>query len=254
MIDFLRRVGHWFVTSAHWRGIDGVPHRVFEHLVMSGAAVAVALVIAVPVGLYLGHTGRGGLLAINVSNVGRAIPSFALLVIGVQLFGIGAEPAFVALFALALPPMLTNTYVAIRQVDPDVREAARGMGLTGRQVLWRVEAPLGLPLVMAGVRTAGVQVVATATLAAVVAWGGLGRYIVDGLAQQDNVKVFAGAVLVAVLSVLAELFLAVVQRLLTPAGLREQARAGRLGQGLLPAQAGDATTVVAPVRTEGYPQ
>ena len=223
MIDFLNRVAHWFATGLHWRGYDGIPHRVVEHLTMSGAAVLFGLVVAIPLGLYLGHTGRGGLLAINVSNVGRAVPSFALLVIGVQLFGIGAVPAFVALVALAIPPVLTNTYVAVRQVDPEVRDAARGMGFTGRQILWKVEAPLGIPLLMAGVRTAGVQVVATATLAAVVAWGGLGRYIVDGLAQQDNVKVFAGALLVAALSVATEIGLGVLQRWLTPAGLRHAA-------------------------------
>lgn len=230
MIDFLRQVAHWFAAGAHWQGYDGIPHRIEEHLAMSAAALLVGLVIAVPLGLYLGHTGRGGVLAINVSNVGRAIPSFALLVVGVQLFGIGAIPAFVALVALAVPPILTNTYTAIRQVDADVREAARGMGFTGAQILRRVEAPLGVPLLMAGVRTAGVQVVATATLAAVVAWGGLGRYIVDGLAQQDNVKVFAGALLVAGLSVITEVLLGALQRRVTPVGLR---RAGRRAGGAL---------------------
>jgi osmoprotectant transport system permease protein len=174
----------------------------------------------------LGHLGRGGTLAVNVSNIGRALPSFAILVLAVEFVGIGARPAQVALIALAIPPMLTNSYVGIRGIDPEVREAAVGMGMRGRQVLWRVELPMSLPLVMAGVRTAAVQVVATATLAAVVAWGGLGRYIVDGLARRDNVMVFAGAVLVAALSVVTELGLGLVQRRVVSAGLTGAEGAG----------------------------
>jgi osmoprotectant transport system permease protein len=138
----------------------------------------------------------------------------------VQLFGIGAKPAYIALVALAIPPIVTNAYTGIRQVDPDVVEAARGMGMREQRILVGVELPVAMPLVMAGIRTAGVQVVATATLAAVVAWGGLGRYIVDGLAQKDTVQVFSGALIVAVLSMAAELGLALLQRALTPAGLR----------------------------------
>jgi osmoprotectant transport system permease protein len=194
---------------------------------MSGAATLAAIAIGLPVGLALGHTGRFAFLAVNVSNVGRAIPSFALLVLGVQLFGIGAKPAFIALVALAIPPIVTNAYTGVRQVDRDVVEAARGMGMTERGILARVEVPVAMPLVMAGVRTAGVQVVATATLAAVVAWGGLGRYIVDGLAQKDTVQVFGGALIVAVLSMATELGLGLLQRALTPAGLRLNRRGPR---------------------------
>lgn len=219
-MHFLSLVAHWFTASGHWHGTDGVGHRVWEHIAMSLAASATAAALALPVGIGLGHTGRFGGLAVNVSNVGRAIPSFALLVIALQVFGLGAVPAFVALVALAVPPMLTNAYVGMRSVDADVRETARGMGMTGRQSLWRVELPSAMPLVMAGVRTATVQVVATASLAAYVAWGGLGRYIVDGIAEQDNVKLFAGALLVAVLSLLTELVLSGLQRALTPKGLR----------------------------------
>jgi osmoprotectant transport system permease protein len=188
---------------------------------MSVASVLVAAAVALPVGIWLGHTGRGGALAINVSNVGRAIPSFAILVIAAQMIGIGWRPAFVALVALAIPPMVTNSYVGMREVDADVREAARGMGMSSRESLWRVELPVALPLVMAGVRTAAVQVVATATIAALVAWGGLGRFIVDGIAQRDYVQVFAGAVLVGALSIVTELGLAGVQRLVVPKGLRQ---------------------------------
>lgn len=219
-MSFLGQVFDWFTTAANWEGVNGVPHRLWQHVTMSVVATLVAAALALPLGLWLGHRGRGGFLAISLSNVGRAVPSFAILVLAVQLFGIGATPAFVALVALAIPPIVTNAYVGIREVDPDVRESARGMGLTGGQVLRRVELPLAAPLIMAGVRTAAVQVVATATLAAVVAWGGLGRYIVDGLAQRDFVEVFAGAVLVAVLSIATELLLAGVQRLVVPGGLR----------------------------------
>jgi osmoprotectant transport system permease protein len=136
------------------------------------------------------------------------------------VLGIGSKPAFVALVALAVPPIVTNTYTAIRQVDPDLLDAARGMGMTGPQILRKVEWPVAIPLVFAGIRTAGVQVVATATLAAVIAWGGLGRYIIDGIAQRDHVQVFAGAVLVVVLSVCTEVGLGALQRAVTPAGLR----------------------------------
>ena len=221
-MEFLGDVVAWFADGEHWRGTNGIPHRVFENLAMSAAAVATAAAVALPLGLVLGHLNRGGALAINVSNVGRAISSFAILVLATELVGIGATPAFCALVALAVPPMLTNAFVGVREVDGDVRESARGMGMTGRQVLTRVELPMALPLVMAGVRTAAVQVVATATLAALVAWGGLGRYIVDGLAQQDYVQLFAGALLVAGVSVLTELVLGGLQRLIVPVGLRSR--------------------------------
>ncbi len=221
-MTFLGDVIEWFTTAEHWRGTVGIPHRLYEHVVMSLAATLTAALVALTVGIALGHLNRGGWLAINVSNVGRAIPSFAILVLAVQVFGIGAKPAFLALVALAIPPMVTNSFMGVREVDADVRESARGMGMTGAQVLRRVELPMASPLIMAGIRTSAVQVVATATLAALVAWGGLGRYIIDGLNQRDYVQVFAGAVLVAALSVVTELVLAAIQRLVVPAGLRER--------------------------------
>jgi osmoprotectant transport system permease protein len=219
-MNFANQVLHWFLDSAHWQGDAGIPHRTFEHLAMSGASVAVAALIALPVGIAIGHYGRGGILAINISNIGRAVPSFAVLVIAVELFGIGALPAFIALVALAIPPMVTNSYIGMREVDADVREAARGMGMRERAVLLRVELPIALPLIMAGIRTSAVNVVATATLAALVAWGGLGRFIIDGYGLQDYPMLFAGAIMVAVLSLIVEFSLAGVQRLSTPAGLR----------------------------------
>ncbi len=226
-MSFLARVAGWFLDPAHWQGSNGVPTRLEEHVLMSLAATAAAAAVALPVGVWLGHTGRGGLWAINVSNVGRAIPSFALLVLLLLVLGLGAAPAFVTLLALAIPPMVTNAYVGIRGVDRGLVDAARGLGMPDHLVLLRVELPNAVPVLMAGVRTAGVQVVATATLAALVAWGGLGRYIVDGLSQLDYVQVFAGAVLVAALAGATELTLAALQRALTPAGLRRSRRASR---------------------------
>lgn len=219
-MNFANQVLQWFLNGAHWQGDGGIPHRTFEHLTMSGAAVLTAALIALPVGIAIGHFGRGGLLAINISNIGRAVPSFAVLVIAVELVGIGALPAYIALVALAIPPMVTNSYIGMREVDADVREAARGMGMRERALLLRVELPIALPLIMAGIRTSAVNVVATATLAALVAWGGLGRYIVDGFGLQDYPMMFAGAILVALLSLIVEFSLAGVQRLSTPAGLR----------------------------------
>lgn len=222
-MSFLLDVVRWFLNPAHWRGEFGVPHRLLEHVQMSLAATAVAALIALPIGLLLGHLGRGGPLAINVSNVGRALPSLAILVIAVQVAGIGATPAFLALVALAIPPMVTNSYVGMRDVDDQLRDAAKGLGMGELRILFTIELPNAIPVVMAGVRTAGVQVVATATLAALVAWGGLGRFIVDGLSTRDFVQVFAGALLVAALSAATELILSLLQRLLTPAALRSAA-------------------------------
>jgi osmoprotectant transport system permease protein len=219
-MSFPEQVVRWFLDGSHWQGDGGVPHRLLEHVAMSGASVLTAALIALPIGIALGHYGRGGTLAINVSNIGRAVPSFALLVIAVELVGIGAGPAFIALVALAIPPMVTNSYVGMREVDADIREAARGMGMRPSALLRRVELPIALPFIMAGVRTSAVNVVATATLAALVAWGGLGRFIVDGLGQQDYPQLFAGAIMVAVLSLAVEFALAGLQHLAVPAGLR----------------------------------
>jgi osmoprotectant transport system permease protein len=221
-MSFFGHVLGWFFTAAHWHGDNGIPHRVGQHLAISAISVAAAVVVALPIALWLGHVGKGGYAAVSLANIGRAVPSFALLVLGFEAFGFGPIPIFLALWALSVPPILTNAFTAIRQVDPDVREAAVGMGMTGWQVLSRVEFPSAVPLIFAGIRTASVQAVATATLGAEVAWGGVGRYIVDGIAQRDNVQVFAGALIVAVLSFATEVGLAAVQRRVTPVGLRTE--------------------------------
>jgi osmoprotectant transport system permease protein len=207
----------WLAEGKHWSGTDGVPHRMLEHVALSATAVAIAAAIALPVALWLGHVGRGGALAVNVSNAGRAVPVVALLVLlAVSPVGFGNRATIIALAVFAVPPILTNAYVGMRGVDVEVKEAARGMGMTGRQLLRRVEMPLAVPLIAAGIRTATVQVVATATLAALVAGGGLGRFLVDGYGRQDYAMVYAGAVLVALLSVTTEVVLGALQRRLTP--------------------------------------
>jgi len=189
---------------------------------MSAAAVGIAMLVALPIGIALGHAHRFGTLAINISNVGRAVPSFAILVLALQVFGLGNLPALIALTVLAIPPMLTNAYIGVRDVDAEVLDAARGMGMRERKVLLRVELPLSLPLVMAGIRTSAVQVVATATLAALIAGGGLGRFILDGLGQRDDPQVFAGAALVAGLAIAVELSLSAVEQFIVPAGLNQR--------------------------------
>ena len=236
-MNFLGEVARWFADPAHWQGASGIPTRLEEHVLMSLVATAVAALVALPIGLLLGHYGVGGAVAINISNIGRALPSFAILVLLVQLVGIGAIPAFIALVALAIPPMVTNSFVGMRDVDPELRDAARGLGFRESRTLLRVELPNAMPVVMAGIRTAGVQVVATATLAALVGWGGLGRYIVDGIANRNFVEVFAGAVLVALLAAAAEIGLAVLQYALTPAGLRSRIKQERQAAVSIQAQA-----------------
>ena len=219
-MSFLQATWQWLADPAHWNGNDGIPTRLGEHLHLSLESVAIGALIALPVGIVLGHYGRFGNLAINISNVGRAVPSFGILVIAFQVFGLGDVPIILALTALAIPPMVTNSYVALREVDADIKEAARGMGYRELAQVFRVELPLAVPLIMAGVRTSAVQVVATATLAALIAGGGLGRYIVDGLARSDNPRLLAGALLVAALALTTELLLAALQRVLVPKGIR----------------------------------
>ena len=219
----------------NWTRTDGILDLLVQHVTISAVAVAAAMVIAIPVGVVLGHTGRGGGFTVALSNVSRAVPTLALLtVFAVTPIGFGPRATTIALALFAVPPILTNTYVGFREVDRDVVEASRAMGLSGRQVVLQAELPLAAPLLMTGVRTAAVQVVATATLAALVAGGGLGRIINLGFGQQDYGVVLAGALLVAVLAVLTELVLAAVSWTLTPGEKRLpflRARAARPDSG-----------------------
>jgi osmoprotectant transport system permease protein len=201
----------------NWTRTGGIIELGLQHLRISATAVLAAMVVGIPVGALLGHTGHGGGFTVALSNVSRAIPTLALLtVFAVTPIGFGPTATTIALSLFALPPVLTNTYVGFRGVDRDVVEASRAMGLCVRQVVLRAVLPLAVPLLMTGVRTAAVQVVATATLAALVAGGGLGRIITLGFRQQDYGAVLAGAILVALLAVATEVVLAVLSRVVTP--------------------------------------
>jgi osmoprotectant transport system permease protein len=221
-MDVIADVVSWLTAPEQWSGPDGIPVRTLQHLYYSLLATAIAAAIALPIGIGIGHTGRGGLVAVNLTNLGRALPTLGIIILVFILAGFGIIPVLVSLVALAIPPIVTNSYVGIRAVDRDVREAAEGMGMRGRQVLWQVELPVAMPLIMAGIRTSTVQVVATATLAAFVGLGGLGRYLIDGLSQRDLPQVVGGAILVAVLSLATELVLGRVQALVVSRGLAER--------------------------------
>ena len=228
-MTFLRAVVQWLTQSAHWHGATGIPYLFVHQLELSGAVVAAAFCIGGGAGMALGHYGRGGLVAVNAANAARAVPTLALLTIfaivpSISLSWGGFLASFLALVVLAIPPILTNTYVGVRGVDAEVRDAAAGMGMTGPQTLARVEAPLALPLVMAGVRTASIEVVATSTLAAYVSYSDLGTYVIAGLDTNDTVEAFCGALLVAVTAGVVALVLAQVERALMPRPFQRQRR------------------------------
>lgn len=232
-MHFLSQVGHFFTTSSNWTGSDGILFRLGHQAELSAAAVVAATLVGVLLGALLGHTGKGGFVFVNAANAARAVPSFALLtLLAIQapiarLREGGFVAALIALFALAVPPVMTNAYVGVRGVDPDVTSAAVAMGMTGRQVLRKVELPLAVPLLMAGIRTAAVEVVATATLAAYVGFSDLGTYIFAGLATRNAVETFSGAVMVAVLALVTDLLLATLGRAFTPSGTRRSHLARR---------------------------
>lgn len=225
-MGLLAEVWRWLWSASSWRGegVDpGILVRTGEHMSMSLQAAGLAALVVLPIGMYIGHTRRFELLAVSIGNVGRALPSFGILGIAffittaLDLPGVlGFWATFTALFLLAIPPILTNTYIGIKGVDADTVEAARGMGMTEREVLFRLEIPLAAPLIVAGLRLAAVQVVATATLGALVAWGGLGRYIVDGLAAGNDVVLLGGALLVALAAIGTELLFSLVERAVAP--------------------------------------
>ncbi|MCX4427324.1 ABC transporter permease [Streptomyces mirabilis] len=205
----------WLSNPAHWSGDDGVWHRLAQHLVLTVVCLVISCLIALPVALVLGHLGRGGALAVNISNIGRAVPTFAVLVLLLltPLGKWGEGPTVVALVLFAVPPLLTNAYVGMREVDRSVVSSARGMGMTGRQMLFHVELPLSLPMVMNGVRIAAVQLVATATIAALAGGGGLGRIITAGFNLASTPQVLAGAILVAVFALIVEGIFEIAERL-----------------------------------------
>jgi osmoprotectant transport system permease protein len=228
----------YLLDPAHWSGSQGIPARLVEHLGYVALTLLIALVIAVPLGAWIGHTGRGGFLAVGLANGLRALPTLGLLVLLVGATGLGLLGPITALVILAVPPTLASTYAGIRNVDPAIVDAARGMGMRGRDVLFGVELPNALPLIIGGVRSSVLQVVSTATIAAFVALGGLGRFIIDGLAVRDFPQMIAGSVLVALLAIALDLLLAGVQKLLVSPGLRQAPAPRRLR--LVPTKTPDA--------------
>jgi osmoprotectant transport system permease protein len=209
----------WLLDGSHWSGSEGVPHRLLVHLGISAASVGLAALVALPPAVLLGHArSRWGIVLVAVSNATRALPVFGVLIILASTsLGLSTRSTVLALTLFAIPPLLSNAFLGVRDVDTDVVEAARGNGMSGLQVLRSVELPLALPLIAAGFRTSAVQVVATATLAAYVGGGGLGQFINEGFARGDQPETAAGGVLVALLALLVELVLAQVQRRFQPA-------------------------------------
>jgi osmoprotectant transport system permease protein len=219
-MNILRLVANWFTQPAQWSGPDGIPNRVGEHLYYSLLALLIAALLALPLGLLVGHTGRAAFAVVNSGNAARSLPTLGLVGLTVTVFGIGLTPTLLPLIALAIPPILVNTYAGIRQVDAEVRDAAKGMGMSGWQVLFRVEVPAALPLIILGLRTAAIQIVSTATIAAYVGLGGLGRYIFDGLARREYEVMVGGAILAVLLALLTEAAFTLAGRALVSPGVR----------------------------------
>ena len=229
----MEQLAAFFAEAANWQGETGIPNRLVEHLAISFLAVLTASAIALPLGFYIGHTGRLQLLGINIANIGRAIPSYAVMVMLLPIMlglapvlgydprlGLRFFPIFLAMVLLAIPPILVAAYAGLQEVDRDLTESSRGMGLTERQILTGVELPLALPVLVGGFRVALLQVIATATIGAFLAGGGLGRFIIDGIARRDDGMLYAGVVLVAVLAIGTDVLLSWLQRRLTPRGVR----------------------------------
>ncbi|GAA2518524.1 MULTISPECIES: ABC transporter permease [Streptomyces] len=221
-MNVLNFVQAFFSDSAHWHGYDGIPQRLLEHVQYSLLALALAAAIGLPVGLLTGHTGRGGNALAFIATAARALPSFGLLVLIVIVLGFGLLPVMIPLVILAVPPILVTTYEAVRSVDPSPVDAARGMGMRESRILFQVELPVALPLILSGLRSAAIQIVSTATIAAYVSLGGLGRYIVDGLYQRDYEKVVGGATLVAVLALVTLAVFWAAGRLAVSPGVRRR--------------------------------
>lgn len=208
---------HWLQVGDHWLSSEGLLPRLVEHIYYVAISMAIASLIALPLGVLLGHYRRGAQLVINIFNAGRAIPSLGLVILSIILIGYSDTPVFIALIALSIPPILTNTWAGIYNVDYQLRDAARAMGMTSAQRIWQMEIPLALPLIFAGLRTALIQLVATATIAAYAGLGGLGRFLIDGLGQNDIPQVLAGSLAVTFLALSSEALLTYGQRRLFPA-------------------------------------
>ena len=223
-MSFFNFALNWLTAAGHWHGPEGIPARLLEHVEYTALAMGISVVIALPAGVVIGHTGRGGFVVISMANVWRALPTLGLLILAFIVSNGASWAWLVPLVALAIPPILVNAYEGVRGVDADLKDAAAGMGMTQRQVLFRVEIPVALPLILLGLRTATIQVIATATIAAYISLGGFGRYIIDGLSTNNYGEVAGGAVLVVLLALVAQFAFIGLGRLIVPAGLRQQAR------------------------------
>jgi osmoprotectant transport system permease protein len=226
-VNVISQTVAWFTDPANWVGLNGIPVRLEEHIIISVISLIIASLIALPAGLYIGHTGRHARVAVNAANLWRALPSLAVIAIVLPFtarvdpqLGFKVYPTLIAMVVLAVPPILVNTFSGISGVDRDAVEAGRGQGMSEFQVLRRIEMPLAVPAILTGLSSATVQVIATATLGAIFGFGGLGRYLVDGLAQGDIGQTVGGAVLVAALVLVAGGLLAIAQYLLTARPLR----------------------------------
>jgi osmoprotectant transport system permease protein len=210
----------WLADPDSWSGSGGIPTRLLEHLAYSGLTLLLALAVAVPLGLWVGHTGRGSGVVVGLAGALRALPTLGLLTLFTLLLGLGLMPPVVALVLLAVPPILSGAYAGIANVSPALKDAGTALGMTGGQVLARVELPTALPVILGGIRSAALQVVATVTVVAYINLGGLGRYLIDGLAVRDYSRMLGSVVLVALLALAVDAVLALVQRLATSPGLR----------------------------------
>jgi len=224
----MNRVWDWLTDGDNWHKTflgRGIPFHILKHLEYTGLAIVIAAVIAIPIGVYIGHTARGTFFVVALANAFRALPELGLVVLLVSIMGIllAVQAVTIALVALAIPPLLAGTYAGIRNVDRDVVDAARGMGMRERDVVLKVELPIALPLLLGGLRAATLQVIATATIAAFVSLDGLGRYVIDGQrfgGPEGYAEMAGGAVLIAALAITVELLLAGVQRLVVSPGLQ----------------------------------
>ncbi|WP_426298861.1 ABC transporter permease [Arthrobacter sp. R-11] len=236
-MDIFSNTFAWLASPANWSGSGGIAVRLFEHLQYSALVLAIAAAIAVPLGMFIGHTGRGRVVAVAVAGALRALPTLGLLVLFALLAGSGLMPPVWALVILTVPPLLAGSYAGISSVDRAVVDGARALGMTELQILFRVELPNGLPVLAGGVRTAVLQVIATVSVVAYLPLGGLGRYLFDGLVLQDFPRMLGGSLLIAALAIAVDLILAAVQRMILSPGLSTDSRGGRRPAGDLAAAA-----------------
>ncbi|MFJ2618007.1 ABC transporter permease [Glutamicibacter sp. NPDC087344] len=227
-MSIVELVIQWFSQATTWSGPESIPIRLAEHLLYSFLALAVAAVIAIPLGLYFGHLRKGEIFVLTTANSIRALPTLGLLTLVVIASGIGILPPLIALVVLAVPPMLVNAFEGVRAVDHTIVDAAKGVGMTSRSILWKVELPVALPLVLLGIRLAAIQVVSAATIAAYVGLGGLGRFIFDGMGRRDFGQVAGGSIIIAIVAIGIEVVFIALAALVTSPGITQRRVLGNL--------------------------